>query len=695
MRVGVWHLRQSRWNDALPFLLKATQVDAKSAKSWEYLGIVYYRLSRYSSSLRALEKSLSIDDTRFYPLILLGCIKSLFGKDEEAHRYFQKARAILPSHPAPAMEEAHALVRAAISHFQSGAIGTCESLLDIASALISGCLTRESRLVSAYKLMGDIHMLRKQVAPMRILKETSLYYCINKPNVMNERMKIYIKDQVMKSTLCYSKASHLCPWLAGAWRDLSTSLYHQSRDESTLSKGITNVYMSLCERTVGCAMRLQPESPENWRILAALYLNENDSKSHYSICRGLMLDKRDKWLWILLYQLSKRSGNDDACKYSLQQILQSHTDSGALVEYLLHERRTLDYSQVSDFPIWTLDWSNGLISTIQLGLENLDSRAQLFAAAQKLACIESFDAEMMIMFGMICIKFDDWYLALKSFFVAADDIKSKKELHKHAPQLKALITAALRATEQNEDLLPGWLKDVKLSSMEELENYIVSMRLPYEEVLNVTPADTQLQVECLIASLKGQADSDMQGWIHVLEALARWIRSCMYDSYPETLQSAIKYLCMVSRQIAQLSNAEDMDVILAALVESSPSQIFDVLLLQRSIEEQIPELSLDEGSKSKLAQPMTKSARKLKHQYPWLMTEPCLPPSLLRDAHHIFGSDDPISRIAMLYYTIYLAATGKSSERLVAAKFAEETAKEHPHMRDAQRIAHIVKQIGC
>ena len=94
--VGQLYGDHGHFADAVPPLLRATELDPGSFDAWHNLGLSYFRLKRYQDARQPLEKAVALRPDLFATLNLLGATLYVLGDDKAALPVLERAHQLRP-----------------------------------------------------------------------------------------------------------------------------------------------------------------------------------------------------------------------------------------------------------------------------------------------------------------------------------------------------------------------------------------------------------------------------------------------------------------------------------------------------------------------------------------------------------------------------------------------------------------------
>lgn len=300
----------------------ALRIDTADAMTWALLGEAYIEEGKYTASMKALDRSLELDNGLRISKYHKAVVHFKLGQFEESADTYRKVlskNAIDLGQVPFAKGLAQTLIAYARESYFEGAYGRCfESLMESVN-LLSSCLSTSVFYNSMLKLLGDSCMFIHRLVPHLMTEahqEVFRSTCASITQIY-ESQAGWIEDSFENSPIgCVLRCASLSYQasivevkkldesgaLSSCYTDLATSYYARA------SKDNNHLYLAL--QIVQLALQISPDDSESWNALAIFSLEANPKLCQHAFIKsceyspvivsnvdGHVMDKS----WILLH----------------------------------------------------------------------------------------------------------------------------------------------------------------------------------------------------------------------------------------------------------------------------------------------------------------------------------------------------------------------------------------------------------
>ncbi|XP_031551877.1 tetratricopeptide repeat protein 37-like isoform X1 [Actinia tenebrosa] len=343
IRLGLYHLKHDKNNEAINCFQSSLRADPKDSHCWECLGEAYMSRGSHTAALKSFARASELDSSSVYSLYQIATIKQLLCVYDEAIKEYQM---ILDQQPGyvPALKgfgETHLCLalESLAQDFNKRAVDHVTQGL----TALSRAVESRPNMSCLWKLIGDcctvINPLPDCIISIKLPENLNTF--------LTEECEVVGKRQLLSlATSAYTKALKSQPKCYSLWNDLGYSYFLQAKIEEgdqckklaersvqVLKKGLT------LQRTnhklwntlgVVCASNLvnDPElsqhsfimssktetiNPVAWTNLGVLYLKHNKVEpAHEAFKKAQALDPSYTEAWVGQASIAEIIGSEEA-----------------------------------------------------------------------------------------------------------------------------------------------------------------------------------------------------------------------------------------------------------------------------------------------------------------------------------------------------------------------------------------------
>lgn len=428
-RKGLILASQGECSDAISFLHASIRQNPKDAVVWEAVAACYKRLQRFSAAQKSFQKALELDPSRPFSLVQHGNILLRNELPLEALECFQKSLLTNPECTLSLFGAAKSLKASAKERMSVGAVKAAVYDLDAAIEYATKVVSRNSSLITALKLLGDLLRQRADVSTCDRSGAENLSE--EKAKSLRERT-----NYVRNSRRAYIKALHLCPWSASAWQDVAGCLFHDFQIQTSqdivdnLQKEERSAVAAFGLRTksewmLRGGLRLDPESPGMWSTLGVV--STKPSAQEYALSRSLQLDPSNPVAWAALAKIYMEAQEYELAEKCLQQGRAQLPTSGLIWEMMaVLAAAQGDPSGTAELAEHAVGLGGGPTSLLMFAHSLIKrgkgDRGEAFVAVRRAAELCPFDPAALNALGLACEARGDSQQALNAYNAALQSL---------------------------------------------------------------------------------------------------------------------------------------------------------------------------------------------------------------------------------------------------------------------------------
>jgi superkiller protein 3 len=291
-QLGLHHLGQQNFDNAVTAFRNALRFDAKNAECWEALADAYFARGSYNSSLKVFEKSVELNPTNTYAKLQIAKIKFVLQQYQESiidyeeillsnHDYLPALKGIAESHFGRAyyLHENHRTGRAR-DHCQQ------------ALSFVEKALRIEPSFQCLWRLLGNIFDF------IGTLPEIYSNLTVPAAIICEDKDKKLTNDELLDlASKCYSRCLKLNKENDYVWFNLVSNYYRRSlmkNDESKIE------FLKLAFGGAKYLVKLKPSKWQNWNLLGIISATkeiDDPALAQHCFIKAITLDKKTFTSW--------------------------------------------------------------------------------------------------------------------------------------------------------------------------------------------------------------------------------------------------------------------------------------------------------------------------------------------------------------------------------------------------------------
>ncbi|XP_028406847.1 tetratricopeptide repeat protein 37-like [Dendronephthya gigantea] len=309
LRLGLYHLKNEQFNDAVHCFQNALRVDDLDANTWECLGEAYMSRGSYTPALASFTRATELNPSLLYSHYQIAVVKHLLGLFEEAVAVY---KTILSEHCdyVPALKGLGATyISYARSSLEQDFHGRALDYIQNAVNILARGIECDGSLSCVWKLQGDACSLVFNIHETKVRVEL--------PESLRKFLKLEDDSAVTKMELlslaasCFGQAVRYNSSCASLWQDVGLSYFKMSSIDKD-----PNERRKLCERSMKAlkkALNIEPDNYIIWNTLGLVAASEdvnNPELSQHSFIKSIESQK-NATAWTNLGVLYLRYGKAD------------------------------------------------------------------------------------------------------------------------------------------------------------------------------------------------------------------------------------------------------------------------------------------------------------------------------------------------------------------------------------------------
>ncbi|KAI0244107.1 Superkiller protein 3 [Massospora cicadina] len=304
-KLGLLHLTNSSWNDAIACFQSALKVDFERVEYWEGLGEAYLEAGRYLAALKAFQRAETLSPNVNVAYHTAKVHLQLGNHQAASLQLETVVKSLAPDsiYFAPCLK---LLAQVFYCHSQvahrSGAFGLMARLAEKSLGTLEWLLNHDSGIYSGWELLGDLALLSRlaphQFSNLNLAVVSQLLVSkaqdLNQPQLADELQALDVTDSctalLHMAAICYQlilyglRRDELMGHLLYKTAFALHAAYSRSHSAETLSKGLA------CIRS---ALSFEPSNALFWELLGTMTVVTRPDVSQHAVCQSILLDGRN------------------------------------------------------------------------------------------------------------------------------------------------------------------------------------------------------------------------------------------------------------------------------------------------------------------------------------------------------------------------------------------------------------------
>lgn len=322
-QLGLHHLDQQNYDNAITAFRNSLKYDSTSVKCWESLADSYFGRGSYSSALKVFQKSVELNRSNSYAKLQIARLKFILQQYQESIVDYEDLLK-LNAEFVPALKgiaESH-FGRAFYLHenHRSGrARDHCQNTL----LYLRDAIQLEPSFVCLWRLLANVLDFVTMLPPV--------YSHLDVPAVLisEENARTLIGEELMNlASKCYLRCLKLNRNDDLIWFELVSNYYNRAIKVSNENRSIRLEYLKLAFEGAKHLVKLAPSRWQNWNILgiiaATTEINDPGLAQH-SFIKATIIDKKTYTSWSNLGVFYLMQGNIKLANKAFGRAQQSDT----------------------------------------------------------------------------------------------------------------------------------------------------------------------------------------------------------------------------------------------------------------------------------------------------------------------------------------------------------------------------------
>lgn len=291
-QLGLHHLGQHNFDNAVTAFRNSLKYDAKNAECWEALADACLARGSYNSSLKVFEKSVELNPENTYAKLQIAKIKFVLQQYQESIADYQQILSLNPDY-------LPALRGIVDSHFgrarylnDNHRTGRARDHCQMTLALIETAIRIEPTFLCLWRLLGNVFDF------IGSLPEEFNHLTVPAAIICEEKSKKLKGDDLLElASKCYSRCLKLNKENDFVWFDLVANYYRRS----TAMKNDRKVeFLKLAFEGGKYLVKLKPSKWQNWNLLGIICAAkeiDNPALAQHCFIKAATLDKKTYTSW--------------------------------------------------------------------------------------------------------------------------------------------------------------------------------------------------------------------------------------------------------------------------------------------------------------------------------------------------------------------------------------------------------------
>ncbi|KAJ9592014.1 hypothetical protein L9F63_001453, partial [Diploptera punctata] len=305
LRLGLYHMDQGNYQEAIDSMLSVIRADPTDSYSWECLGDAYNGRGAYTAALKSYQRVLELEPEAVYPAFQLGNIKQLIGLYEESIEDFKN---LLYNHPTyvPALKGlSETFLCQARNYFSRQLLGCCRDSCQKAVDYITKAIEERKDLSCLWKLLGDACTLTTQLPErysqlcVTVWITNSLTDCEDEGGEDEDEILVLLKENIFQQGIrCYCKALSLSPNNNLLWHDLA--YIYNLQANYMHDPDVKNQLRECALAAINKCIHLNSKEWQHWNLLGVIASSpelNNLALAQHAFIKSIQIENNNSVTW--------------------------------------------------------------------------------------------------------------------------------------------------------------------------------------------------------------------------------------------------------------------------------------------------------------------------------------------------------------------------------------------------------------
>jgi superkiller protein 3 len=289
-QLGLHHLGQQSYDNAITAFRNSLKYDTSNSKCWESLADAYYGRGSYSSALKVFEKSVELDNGNIYAKLQIAKIKFILQQYRESITDYKDILTKIPHYIPALFGVAESNFGRALYLHENHRSGRARDHFHESLIYLQIALKIEPKFISLWRMLGNV------LDRVASLPDDHRHMTVPGELICETESRKLKEDELMSlAAKCYSRCLKINNDDEYVWFDLVVNMYTRS-----MRYGKANELLPQAFEAAKYVVKLSPSKWQNWNLLGIICATKeiNDaSLAQHCFVKAIELDKKTFTSW--------------------------------------------------------------------------------------------------------------------------------------------------------------------------------------------------------------------------------------------------------------------------------------------------------------------------------------------------------------------------------------------------------------